>query len=87
VRLIDKSLAFVDDLGLYRLAEPVEDAVRREFGGLSAAEYALVANATREYITTLEKGAPRLELSRMLFRAASISGDTEVSRDVLHLVE
>lgn len=85
VKLINASLIVPDDLGLYWIAEPVEDAVRKEFGSLSADEYAAVARATRDYMISEGGGEPRLELSRMLFRAASVSGERNLAQETIHL--
>ncbi len=85
VTLADYSLIYADIHGLYWLAEPVRDAVAKTEKFLTKAEHLSVATAVSEQLK-LENGAePRLELSRVLFRAATQARASRLADTAFHI--
>lgn len=82
--LIDSSLVVPDNLGWYRLAHPVVDAIGRVTGHLDV-EHNKVAHLVKGYLkeTQDDEGA-RLELSRVCYRAFVRAG-LEGHEELVHL--
>jgi len=85
VRLIDHALVVVDGRGLYRIADPVTYATNRAFGLPNNDEHTAVAAALAEFLEREELGIPQLQLSRVFFRAARLSGDLDAASKANHL--
>lgn len=88
--LIDHSLVMVGQSGLYSIADPIVDAVRREF--FVPVDHAAMYHSLEALIADPDLNIPRLSLYRMLFRAGAAAGqDTKVlfrlSSDIISMAE
>ncbi len=79
MRLIDYSVIVLNHDGTYSVAQPLEEAILREFGYLRATEHGQVANALDGYLAMEEQDLQRLTLARVLFRALILSGTAKAS--------
>ncbi|MFE6942712.1 TIR domain-containing protein [Streptomyces chartreusis] len=79
-RLIDVSLIVPTVAGWYEVSGPAADAIRREFGTCTRAEYSRVATRLDEFLSLSEDGRDFLALQRTLFRAFDNAGKESTSR-------
>jgi len=85
INLIDLSLLRISGEGLYRLAEPILDVVPGVFGRPTKEVSSSVVKALHDILSNTELQWSRLELSRVLFRAAYIAGDEASQKSAFHL--
>lgn len=85
LRLIDYSFITVTDEGHYRIADPISDAVMREFGMPSEEQSQQVAQHLSEFLSDNQLTVSLLEISRVLFRAARISKNKDAEKISIHL--
>jgi tetratricopeptide (TPR) repeat protein len=85
VKLIDLSLVITTQEGFFRIADPVAEAASKAFGFPSEDQHKALARKLNSYLQETQLDNARLELSRVLFRAALLSGDREISETTLHL--
>jgi len=83
-RLIDLSLVIPDGDGLYRIAEPIQESATSTYGFVSPKLSERVASYLSGYIQTDISAHRRLDLNRVLFRAARF-GSVVVSGDIVKL--
>lgn len=88
--LIDHSLVVVGNSGLYSIADPIADAVLRDFA--EPVDHAAMYRSLESLIADPDLNIPRLSLYRMLFRAGALAGlDTvalfHMSSDLIQMVE
>jgi tetratricopeptide (TPR) repeat protein len=88
--LIDHSLVVVGQSGLYAIADPIADAVLREF--TDPINHKAMYQSLESLIADPELNMPRLSLYRMLFRAGALAGvDTNalfrLSSDLIGMAE
>ena len=74
-RLADLALIYPED-GLFRIADPVEDAVRSMFGVPDDTDAKIIIETVSTALSETVEGIPRLDLSRVVFRAAHFTTDT-----------
>lgn len=74
-RLADLALIYHED-GLFRIAEPVEDTVRSMFGVPDDTEARVIIEIVSTALSETVEGIPRLDLSRVVFRASHFTFDT-----------
>lgn len=82
--LIDAALVEPDGSGFYRVSEPVVAAVTREFEPTRKGHYKAVADALDEFLADVD-GEGYLTLSRVMFRALLLSGQSEQASKALSL--
>lgn len=85
LRLIDFSLLIVDESGLYRIADPVDDAASRAFGIPERDEHSAIASQLLDFLSQDDSEIPHLALSRVLFRAAKLAGDKDTASKTMRL--
>jgi tetratricopeptide (TPR) repeat protein len=85
IKLIDLALITITEDGYYRIADPVVDAILSAFGFVTKEEHALVANTLSVFLKKQKIDTPRLELSRVLFRAATFANNKAISRQAFHM--
>lgn len=85
ITLIDFSFVTTDRLGLYWIADPIRDAVLKIEGIAAKSFHENVVTALAEFMSSSAEEEPRFELTRVLFRAASIAGRAEISKTCFHL--
>lgn len=85
IRMIDLALIIVTDCGHYRIADPISSAAVRSFGYLPKPKQTGVAKYLSSYLTSTEIEGPRLQLSRLMFTAASLSGNPAIASEAVHL--
>lgn len=85
IRLIDLSFVIVTDCGHYSIADPLKDAVLNAFDFPEQSEHLKVVDLLSSYLGSADIEGPQLELSRALFRAARIAGDTKLASETVHL--
>jgi tetratricopeptide (TPR) repeat protein len=88
--LIDHSLVVVGQNGLYSIADPIADAVLREF--VYPVDHKAMFESLEALIADPDLNMPRLSLYRMLFRAGAMAGlDTStlfhLSSDLVRIAE
>ena len=83
--LIDTAIAIPDETGLYRLSDPIVDAVQR-VTDRRAVPHAEVANALKDYLKEVGEDSGLLELSRNLFKARRFSGEEEPDESEINLI-
>jgi len=88
--LIDHSLVVVGNSGLYSIADPIADAVLREF--VDSIDHTAMYHSLESLIADPDLNMPRLSLYRMLFRAGALAGlDTatlfHLSSDLIRMAE
>jgi tetratricopeptide (TPR) repeat protein len=79
--LIDHSLVVVGQSGLYSIADPIADAVLREFP--DSVNHEAMYRSLESLIADPDLDMPRLSLYRMLFRAGAMAGAE--TRTLFHL--
>jgi Tfp pilus assembly protein PilF len=84
-RLVDYSLVYPDEHGFYRISDPIRDAIVRMHRMMSKTQHSAVSQALQAYLDTEADDRPRLELSRVLFKAATQSNNTILADQVIHL--
>lgn len=84
-RLIDLSLVIVDGDGLYRISDPIAEAASNTFGLPSRGDAKTVATALTSYLATATMHHRYLDLSRVLFRAARLSGEKTLESTTVRL--
>jgi tetratricopeptide (TPR) repeat protein len=72
--LIDHSLIVPNENGMYAIAEPVADSVVSEFRVGEDIDHTLIFNSLKAMLDQTDRELPRLDLNRLLFRAAVRSG-------------
>lgn len=94
IRLIDLSLITVDYEGFYRIADPVAEAISKAFGSPKEKENRLLSEKLYSFLEETKLEVPQLELSRVLFKAASLAKDQKIkdravrlSSDLIKLTE
>ena len=91
--LIDHSLIVPNETGLYAIAEPIADAVISAFRPKSDIDHAAVCKALQALLDADEEELPRLELTRLLFKASMRSGSASddaffhMTSDLIRLAE
>jgi len=85
IRLIDLALVTTTEEGFYRIADPVADAALKAFGFPPAEVHLAVASTLDEFLKTPDLNAPRLDLSRTLFRAARLAKHADLERSAVFL--
>ena len=85
IRFIDYALIITTQDGYYRIADPVADAVISAFGLPSEEEHKKLGRALTQFLGDPLDEAPKLELSRVLFRVARFANDDEVASTAVHL--
>lgn len=85
VKLIDLALVTITEEGYYRIADPVADIVMHAFGLVTKKEHEIVAKSLSAFLKKQKIDTPRLELSRVLFRAATFAKNQSISRHAFHL--
>ena len=70
--LIDHSLVVVGQSGLYSIADPIADAVHREF--VIEVDHKAMYHSLESLIADADLNMPRLALYRLLFRAGAMAG-------------
>lgn len=85
IQLIDLALVILNEDGYYRIADPVAAAAETALGMPQDKEHRMVARTLNYFLEMdLPSNIHRLELSRVLFRAASLANDEEIARNVIH---
>jgi len=94
ISLIDLSLVIAEGDGLFRIADPIAEAASNVFGFPTKEMMKTVGISIQKVLRSSEIQHRYLELSRMLFRAARLSGAVELeigvsrlSSDVIRLTE
>ncbi len=85
IKLIDLAFVATTEDGLYRVADPISEAATKAFGFPSESKQRAIANNLNEFLQNAEVTNTRLELSRVLFRAASLVNDRELANTTIHL--
>jgi len=85
LRLVDLALVTLTDKGFYRIAEPIADAVIRAYGLPTEDEHKSVALLLTSVLDRDESAVARLDLCRVLFKAARLSNDQEIAASTVHL--
>jgi tetratricopeptide (TPR) repeat protein len=83
--LIDTAIVIPDVKGLYRMSEPVVDAVQR-FIEIKSVPHDRVAEALKEYLSDEVENKGLLDLSRNLFKARRFSGQVEADESEISLI-
>ena len=86
LRLMDYSFITMTDEGHYRIAEPISDSIINTFGLPKESHSKEVAEFLTKYLSDDQLDVKRLEISRVLFRAAKISKDRDAEKLSIHLV-
>jgi tetratricopeptide (TPR) repeat protein len=84
IRLIDLALIIVTENGYYRISDPIADASIKAFGYLNKNDNTELAKLISSYLDS-ETNVPQLELSKLMFKAASISGNLEIASRAVYL--
>ncbi len=85
IRLIDLALVTLTEDGYYRIADPVKGAAENAFGWPSEAQSRKVAGVLNLFLQKdLPSNLHRLELSRVLFRAARLANNEELAKKAIH---
>lgn len=92
MQMIDHALVVPNETGLYAIAEPLADAVDRAFRSQKDIDHGAVYSSLKSLLSSDDAELPRLELNRLLFKAAMRSGaeDSEVfhlANDLVRLAE
>lgn len=85
IRLIDLAFVAMTDDRYYRIADPLADPVEFEFGFLSIEEHQVLVRHLLSFVEIDDESIERLELSRVLFRAAQWSLDENVVKNTTRL--
>ena len=82
--LIDLSLVIPGGEGLYRIAEPIQEAANSSYGLVSPRISKRVVSSLSQYLESDIPAHRRLDLNRVLFRAARF-GSVPISDDIVRL--
>lgn len=91
--LIDRSLVLPDEQGLYQIAAPVADAVMSEFRTSAELDDGAMYASLKRLAEQDDIDAPRLEIYRLMFKAALRSGNQSdqaafhLTNDLISLTE
>ncbi len=85
IRLIDLSLVIVTGDGFYKIAEPIVEAASNAFGLPSRECNLSLVTSLQTILQQTDTEYPRLELSRVFFRAAYLTGNKTAKRKAFHL--
>lgn len=85
IRLIDLALIISNECSHYQIADPISDASKIAFGYLDPNEHSKVAKSLSAYLANAPLEGPQLQLSRLLFIAARLSGDLDLAKTTIHL--
>lgn len=72
--LIDHSLILPDENGLYAIADPISDSVVSEFRSGPDIDHVTIFKSLKDLLSKGDMELPRLDLNRLLFKAAVRSG-------------
>jgi tetratricopeptide (TPR) repeat protein len=84
-RLIDLAFVVTTSEGFYRIADPIADVALRSFGYPDRAVHRTVAEKLEYLLNEPGMAGPRLDLSRALFRAASLAQESKLADRAVHL--
>ncbi|EIX9510450.1 TPA: TIR domain-containing protein [Klebsiella pneumoniae] len=92
IKLIENSLVVLNDRSLYYISEPILDAVNNLFREEKGVDHLATYHSLKLYLASQNEELPRLELMRLLFRAAARSGQPigeifHMSNDLIRLAE
>ena len=85
IKLIDLSLVIPTEEGLYRIAEPIVEAASNAFGLPSLECNQSLVNSLHDLLRQSDTEYPRLDLSRVFFRAAYLTGDECAQKKAFHM--
>ena len=85
VKSIDLALVITTEEGFYRIADPISEAANKAFGFPNEEHHRTLARNLNSFLLEAELDSARLELSRVLFRAALLAKDRELAATTLHL--
>lgn len=85
IKLIDLSLAIATEYGYYRIAEPIVEAASNAFGLPSRERNLSLVTSLQALLRQSDTEYPRLELSRVFFRAAYLTDNKSAQRQAFHL--
>ncbi|MDK2374485.1 toll/interleukin-1 receptor domain-containing protein [Serratia fonticola] len=90
--LIDHSLVLPNETGLYSIAEPIADAVISAFRPQEDIDHKAVCHSLKTLLDAHDEELPRLELTRLLFKASMRSGSNtdevfHMTSDLIRLAE
>lgn len=85
IRLIDLALVTTTQAGHYRIADPVVDAAVSAFGFPSTQENKSLARVVNDLLQESDTVDTRLDLSRVLFRAARLANDKVMEENAIYL--
>lgn len=84
IRLLDCALLQLNEEGYYRIADPIRDVISSMFDALKLDTITSLAYSLSEYLDGEELELPKLELSRVLFRASKASKRADLIQDVVY---
>jgi tetratricopeptide (TPR) repeat protein len=87
MRLIDLALLTTTKDGFYRIADPIADAALNAFGFPSSDLNRAVAEKLAEFLAEPDVSVPMLDLSRSLFRAATLAKQPRIAENAAHLAD
>lgn len=85
IKMIDLSFVNISDAGYYKIASPIADPAIHAFDFPSSEENDKTAKNLSAYIEKHNEEISHLELSRVLFKAAQLSKNTNLSESAVHL--
>jgi tetratricopeptide (TPR) repeat protein len=90
--LADHALVTPNETGMYAIADPLVDAISAAFKSQSDIDHTNVANALKRVLENEEAELPRLDLYRLMYRAAVRSGENtdslfHMTNDLIRLAE
>ncbi|ORC16182.1 hypothetical protein B1H42_23235 [Enterobacter cloacae subsp. cloacae] len=92
IKLIEHSLIVLNDNGLYAISDPIADSVINLFREEGDVDHTATYNSLNKYLASQNEELPRLDLMRLLFKAAARSGQSidetfHMSNDLIKLAE
>ncbi|HCD1616998.1 TPA: hypothetical protein NBH86_004832, partial [Serratia marcescens] len=92
IKLIEHSLVVLNDKGLYAISEPIADSVIKLFREEGDVDHTATYNSLKKHLASQNEELPRLDLMRLLFKAAARSGQSldetfHMSNDLIKLAE
>ncbi|MCW2484812.1 toll/interleukin-1 receptor domain-containing protein [Candidatus Symbiopectobacterium sp. NZEC127] len=92
IKLIEHSLVIFNDNSLYAISEPIADAVISLFREEEDVDHIATYNSLKKHLDSQNEELPRLDLMRLLFKAAARSGQPldeifHMSNDLIKLAE
>lgn len=92
IKLIEHSLVVTNEYGLYAISEPISDSVISLFREHGDVDHAEIHKSLSKYLNENNDELPRLDLMRLLFKAAARSGKTfennfHMANDLIKLAE